>query len=290
AIDGRFHAAGMAWSAICVAVAWWGVRSTVVVEPAIRERPVSNANAPLERGRGPMRTLLRRDVRLLGSDGLLVALTVGLPVMFALVRLALAFGGEWLEVRGVDVASIAPIVPGFVVIHTAGIMGTVLGLALLEDRDAGVLAAISVTPLRLPGVVLVRAALMGCATAFLVIVGALVVGLAPAAGMRVLPLVAVGSCFLAILHGVTLSTLASDRVRGVGLMKILALPLYAPLAMWFLPFPAEIPLLLIPSAWPLSVWWARSPTVAMAWTLGGVALSLSMTAMLVRRMGRTMGV
>jgi fluoroquinolone transport system permease protein len=77
--------------------------------------------------------------------------------------------------------------------------------------------------------------------------------------------------------------LAGNRVQGVAVMKIIGLPLYLPLAAWFLPDVARWILAPLPSTWIAGALWATTLPGALASVAASVALTAMAAVPLVRR-------
>jgi hypothetical protein len=88
---------------------------------------------------------------------------------------------------------------------------------------------------------------------------------------------------LSAVPALLMAALAGNRVQGMAVMKIIGLPLYLPLASWFLPGTARWIFAPLPSTWTAWALWATTPFRALAATAVSVALTAVVAAPLTRR-------
>jgi hypothetical protein len=80
-----------------------------------------------------------------------------------------------------------------------------------------------------------------------------------------------------------MAALAANRVQGVAVMKIFGLPLYLPLASWFIDGPLRWLFSPLPSAWAMWAMWASTPVATALLAAGAVVTSSVVTLTLSRR-------
>lgn len=84
-----------------------------------------------------------------------------------------------------------------------------------------------------------------------------------------------------------LATVARDRVQGMALMKAISLPLYLPLAWWFIDHPAGWLLAAVPTAWAARTFWADTTGTLLGSLAGAIALSVALTTALAWKLRRS---
>lgn len=277
---------------------WWVARpGWVTTNPARHRarRPTTWTPAPGSRWvRWPrlraMRSQARADRHVLGGDALVWLLVAGVPIVAITVRVATTPLLAWTSTRwGLDLAPHLPALWAFLlVVHTATMFGSVAGLSLLEDRDAGVLPAIALTRSGLGALLAWRLGLAAMATAVMVVAGLCVAGAAAGAGVPGLLATAAAAAATSTVPAMLLATLARDRAAGMVVMKAIALPLYVPLAWWFVRAPAAVAFGLVPTAWPARTLWATSVRSAVVAAVLAVATSAVVVAAGVARLRRSL--
>lgn len=231
----------------------------------------------------------RNDVRTVRQEPLLLLL-IALPlVLLAVTRLVSGPLAAWLsQAHRVDLAPYDLLLVGFLLVLVVPLMvGMLVGLVILDDRDQHVLTALRVTPLSMNGYAGYRllAPVLVSAVALLVTVPAS--GLVPAGR---LPAV-VGALLLASLvapvPALLLAAFATNKVEGLAVMKALNLPMVLPAVTWVAHGWWEVPLALIPTYWPLRAFWSASAGGA-SWPylLGGLLVTAAWNAWLWRRFTR----
>jgi fluoroquinolone transport system permease protein len=214
-------------------------------------------------------------------DPMLLLIVVS-PVLLAL---AARFGypplRDWLaRVHELDLDPYRPVLLGLVVVlHVPVAFGMAAALRVLDDVDDRVLMAIRVSPLTLPRYLRRRAGLVTVGALVGLVVAAPLSGLLPPAGWpAALPAVLLAS-LLAPLTMLAALAVAGNKVEGVAVLKLLGLPLYAPVAGWWLTGPAGWPFAVLPSWWMLRSLWTGSPALAAA----GLAVTAALLVPLARR-------
>lgn len=280
--------------------AWIGVLSAMAVRigfdvtPADARRPrpspARRSRIPIQ-GSGPaaaVASLARVDRRTLLTDGMMLLLVVGI----ALIAVALRwFGGPglaWVDARhGVDLAPHLPAIWAFVLmIHLPVMLGTVTGLLFLEDRDAGLFPTLAVTPAGLRTVLSYRLGATALAAAIAVAGGSAVAAIPHEAGAAGLVAIGIAGAAVAVVPAVLLVTLAEDRVQGMALVKVLTVPLYLPVAWWFVDGPAGWVFAVTPTGLASQALWANAAGPAVAAAIGCVLTSASVTVLVARRLLR----
>jgi hypothetical protein len=301
-LAGRWSTPALAWLIVCVAaLGAAAARIGFQVLPASHDAPSANTarNARTRSGAQPARpggllaaarAFARVDRRNLLSDSMLLLLVAGVPLLALLVRVAGGPGLAWVQARyGVDLAPHLPAMWALVVVlHTPTMFGTLCGLLFVEDRDAGLLPAILTTRASLRSLVAYRLTLTAVGTTVAVFVALAIAGANHVAGAGGVLATALVAGAVSTVPAMLMAALARDRVAGMALMKVLGLPLYLPLAWWFIDHPAGWLFGIVPTGWAVQAFWADSATTSFGFAAAGTALSLTLVAMLMPRLHRSL--
>jgi fluoroquinolone transport system permease protein len=202
--------------------------------------------------------LARNDLFNLRRDPLLVYLALVPWLMVVLVRLAVPGLTVWLqETYRVDLHPYYPlIISFFFVMEIPMIIGVVMGLLLLDERDDGVLTALGVTPVSGLRFLRYRLWLMIGFSAAAVLVCTPMTGMLPAAAWPRLVPIAVGCSLFAPLLALIMAVFAGNKLEGLALMKAFGVLLVGPLAAYFIPSQWQLILGVFPSYWWARAYWA----------------------------------
>jgi hypothetical protein len=280
---------------VWVAALWIaGTRTHLDVRPA--QAPGAGAARrelgvlPRRGRRTAVRSLARVDRRTLLGDRLLLLIAAGVPLLALAVRWVGGPGLAWVEGRyGVDLAGYLPLAWAFVlVLHTPAMFGALTGLLFCEDRDAGLLPAVALTRASLRTLLVYRLGATMAVTALAVVAGLGIAGAEHAAGPSGILATAVVAGAAAVVPALLLATLARDRVQAMALTKVMGIPLYLPLAWWFVDGPAGWVFAVVPTGWAAQALWAGSATQAWAFAAGGLAVTAVLAAALLSRFHRSL--
>jgi len=224
----------------------------------------------------------RADLRNVTRDSMLAAVAVS-PLLLALaLRLGYPPLAAWLlDTRGVDLAPYAPVLALLAVaVHVPVSFGMTAALIVLDDLEGGALSVVRVSPLGVTRYLAYRLVLVTLLSAVGLAVAAPLSGLVPAS--------AAGALCLSALLGplVTVGTLAvaRTRVQGATADKALALPLYLPIAGWWLTAPIAWLLVPLPTYWIVRSWPGTDPIQLLAGLACLVAWLIPLTRRAVRRL------
>jgi fluoroquinolone transport system permease protein len=280
---GRWSPGAALWILVTCVALWIRAERVVLDVRPRRPRPGSPAGqsprsplAPAGHGRlAAIRSFARVDRRTLLSDGTIAMLALGIPLLAVLIRLATGPGLEWAEGRfGVDLSPHLPLAWALVLVAHAPVMaGAIVGMLFLEDRDAGLLPVIATTRSGLGALIGYRLLAAAVLTAVALAVSLPLAGATHATGIPGVLITALVAAAVSTVPATLLASLVGDRVAGVALMKAIGLPLYLPLAWWFVDHPAAWLFAVIPTAWAVQAFWAESLGGALWFAAGGVACS-----------------
>jgi hypothetical protein len=289
---------GMAWLVLWItgAAVWivHGPRQTSAIASARAPRPVTSgsrrwpARAAGYRTARAVRSFARADRRTLVRDGMLAMLVVSVPLLTGVVRLITSVGVSWARQRhGIDLAPHLPLIEGLLlVVHTPVVFGSLTGLLLLEDRDAGLFGPLRVTRAGLSTLVAYRLGATALLTTAALAVTLPLDGVPHPAGTAGTTATAVAAGAVSIVPALLMAATATNRVQGVAVMKLLGLPLYLPLTTWFIAGSAAWAFAPLPTTWVLWTSWATTRAAAVVTAAGAVAVSLACSVVLARLLRR----
>jgi fluoroquinolone transport system permease protein len=285
------------WGAIAVTgwLAVAGAGAAMVAHHQLRRyaaaapspRPTRRAAHSLRASRSPVRAFVRSDLAAAARDPLLVLIALS-PILLGLViRFGYPPARDWLaQVHGFDLDPYRPVLLAVaLLLHVPVSFGMLGALLVLDDVDDRALLAVRTSPLTLPRYLGYRATLVGVAALAGLVAAAPLSGLAPLRSWQLWPALPLAA-MLAPVTALAALAVARNKVEGVAVLKLLALPLYAPLAGWWLTGPASWPLALLPSWWVVQALWTGWPyavagavlTTAVLWLLARFALTRLATA------------
>jgi fluoroquinolone transport system permease protein len=259
-------------TAAAVGYATWRLRTSQGVVPG---RTVTQVRVLPTRPRWLV--FPRADLRNITRDTMLAMVALS-PLLLALaLRLGYPPLAAWLRhTRGLDLTPYEPVLAMLAVaVHVPVAYGMTGALIVLDDIEDGTLAVVRTSPLGVSRYLAYRLAAVTVLSAAGLAVAAPLSGLVPAS--------ATGALLLAVPLGplVTLATLAvaRTRVQGATADKLLTLPVYLPIAAWWLTGPAGWLLAPLPTYWIVRSW----PDTEPAHLLAGLACLTAWLIPLARR-------
>ncbi|MCP2165715.1 ABC transporter permease [Goodfellowiella coeruleoviolacea] len=207
---------------------------------------------------GALRAFGRNDLRGIGREPLMFGLLLAPAGWIALVRFGTPAAGDLLADRyGVDLTRYHPLIlTAFLLLTSPIVVGALVSFLVLDERDAGTLTALRVSPVPLRSFVVYRAGLALVLTAVYTVVTIGASGLFPA--QRWPELVAIGlatgpSGLLVIL---VLLAFAGNKVEGLAVVRALGILVAGlPLIPYFLDSAWQWWFGLIPTFWPAKAFW-----------------------------------
>jgi fluoroquinolone transport system permease protein len=234
-------------------------------------------------------SLARNDLLSLRRDPLLIYLALVPWLMVLLVRFAVPGLTVWLwEGYGVDLVPHYPlIVSFFFIMEIPMIIGVVMGLLLLDERDDGILTALGVTPVSRGRFLRYRLALMiGLSAAHILICTPLTGMIRPARLLQLIPIAVLSSLFAPLL-ALVMAAFADNKLEGLALMKAFGVLLMGPVAAYFIHSPWQLFLGLLPSYWWARAYWAMDNSGEMwAYLSVGTVYHMALILWLMRRFRR----
>lgn len=238
-----------------------------------------------------VRSLTAIDTRNVARDPLLRWIMVLTPALGLLLRYGLPPAAAAVHARfGFDLTIYYPLFMSFLPIAVAGLIGTVIGFLLLDQRDDGTMTALLVTPLSLGdylryrmGVLVLLCVVFSCVTVLLA-------GLTVTTWLQLLT-TSVVAAPLAPIYALFIGSTAANKVQGFALAKALGIVNVPCIVAYFIAQPWQSAFGLLPHYWPLKVYWlfdAGSIGSALAHAAAGLAWQAALLFVLARRLSEVL--
>ncbi|GAB3295222.1 ABC transporter permease [Parasphingorhabdus pacifica] len=206
----------------------------------------------------PMTAFARNDFRGLFREPLLIGMLLA-PVLWTLmVRLPMPAVTTLMADRyGIDLADYhALIMTGFLLLTAPIVVGGLVGLMVLDERDSGTLLALRVSPVPLSEYIRYRAGIAVGLTCLCVVGTTLGSGLLPFALVPATFAAAISAGSCALLIALVLIAFAGNKVEGVALIRALGIVVAGlPLVPYFLGTAWQPLFWPIPTYWPAKAFW-----------------------------------
>lgn len=213
------------------------------------------------------------DIRSVRRDSLTSWMVI-LPVLLALI---MRWGVPLLTTRileqyNVDLTAYYPVLLAYFFIGMCPmVFGAVIGFLLLDERDDRTLTALQVTPLPLSSYILYRVAVPILLTFGLMFVLFPLANLTPF-DLRTILLSAIAAAPMAPMLALLFGSVAQNKVQGFALLKLISIILIAPIVAYFAPVGWELLFGIIPTYWPMKVYWLLSAGEANVWLFVVIAI------------------
>ena len=190
-----------------------------------------------------------------------------------------------MEQYAFDLAAYYPVLLAYFFVGMCPMMfGVVIGFLLLDEKDDRTLTALQVTPLPLNGYILYRVAVPILLTFGLMFVIFPLANLTPF-DWRVILLSAIAAAPMAPMIALFLASIAQNKIQGFALMKLSGVIFVAPALAYFTTSGWELAFGIVPTYWPMKVYWLLSAGATNVWLYVVVAVvyQLLVTALFARR-------
>lgn len=214
------------------------------------------------------------DLRGIRRDSMLSYILV-MPVILALIiRLALPWiRSQLLATIGFDIEPFYFLLMSyFCVMLSSALVGLALGFLVLDERDNQTLLALQVSPLSMRDYIAYRVSVPLAASILLTLVAYPIAGLGHLSLYQQM-LVAVSAALLAPLWMLFLASFAANKVQGFALVKaagfiLLMLPMFS----YFVSSNWHWAFGVLPSFWPLKIYWLLEAGETNIWLYLAIAL------------------
>jgi fluoroquinolone transport system permease protein len=208
---------------------------------------------------GALATFARNDLRTVRRDSMLVTVLLG-PFLYAAALWFLPALTDYVaRTYAFDLVPYrSAIVSAFCVLGPPLLLGAVLALQLLDERDQNTLAALRVTPLPPATYPAYRAGLTIALTTFSVLASLAISGQVNTRTLALSVPVALMAGLLAPVLGFVMSSLGRNKIEGLAVMRVIGLAVFTvPMIPFFmLDSPWELAFGVLPAYWPVRAFWS----------------------------------
>lgn len=188
------------------------------------------------------------------------ALLVWIPLLPLMMTLALRFAvpplaNLLLHEFELDLTPYYPLLMSMFTLLVPSIVGMIVGFLLLDERDEQTLLALMVTPMSNTSYLTYRIGVPLVIGFFINLITYPLAGLVPIAPLD-LVIVSLLGAFTAPLTALFLAALAENKVAGLAMLKMLNGITILPVAAYFIPENWQWLAGIIPTYWPLKVFWS----------------------------------
>ena len=234
-----------------------------------------------------IRSLGPVDLKSVARDSLLLMISFGALILAVLFRFLVPFVTDWMRAAyAIELTPYYPLFASVIILLVPGLVGVVVGLLLLDERDEHMLTALLVTPVPFSSYLIYR---LGLPVALSFVLTPLMVNVA---GLAVIPLgelllLSVLSAISGATTALLLAAFAENKVTGLAVLKGIQSLQMLPLIAYFVAPPLQWTAGIIPSYWPLVVYWRMDAGDGYLryWVIGMI-LNLGLLYVLARRYER----
>lgn len=241
------------------------------------------------RGLAAYRSLGAIDLRNVARDPMLRWIVVLMPAFGLFFRFGTPPIAAALERRlGFDLTPYYPLLMSFLPLTVVGMIGSVVGFLLLDQRDDRTLSALLVTPLSMGDYLRYRFVVLLVVCLALTWLVVPLAGLTDTTWLQVTVAAAVAAP-LAPMYALFLGSFAANKVQGFALAKALGIVMVPCIAAYLVTGPWQPAFGVVPHYWPMKVFWlfdAGATRAALGHALVGLAWQGAVLAWLARRFGR----
>lgn len=222
-----------------------------------------------------LRTLIAADARILWRDPLLVWMAAVPVSMALLIRVVVRAIENATAASPFDLTPFHPLIMGGYLMTAPGMIGFVIGFLLLDERDAGTLRALRVTPLSMRDYLAYRIAGPVVVGTVSTLIGYPLTGITPIS-TATLFMIAVVASVAAPLLALVLAASAPNKVAGFAVVKVLNAVNLLPIAAYFVPPPLQYAAGVLPTYWPMRALWSAAAGESFLHFLGiGIAAGMA---------------
>lgn len=201
----------------------------------------------------------RNDLRTIRRDSLLVTVVLG-PFVYACSLWLLPMATGFVRTRwAFDLTPYHPaIISAFCILGPPLLLGAVLALQLLDERDQNTLAALRVTPVPPSAYPAYRAVTTVALTTISVLASLALTTQVPLETLALSVPVALSAGLLAPVLGLLMSAIARTKIEGLAVMRVVGLAVFTlPIVPFFFRESAwQYAFGVLPAYWPVRTFWS----------------------------------
>ncbi|HCR71565.1 MAG TPA: hypothetical protein DIW23_08990 [Anaerolineae bacterium] len=220
-----------------------------------------------------LRSLGPIDIRNISRDDL-VAWMIYIPIFMAII---IRFGVPFIQVRlleeyNFDLTPYYTVLLSYFFIATCPmVFGALIGFLLLDEKDDRTLTALQVTPLPLASYLIYRVSIPIILTVVMLLIIFPLANLTPF-NLKVILISAIAAAPMSPMLALFLASFAENKIQGFALMKLMGVFLLAPIFAYFMTSNWELLFGLLPTYWPLKVYWMLSAGETNVWLYVAIAV------------------
>lgn len=235
------------------------------------------------------RSLGAIDARSVARDPLLRWVLALTPALGLILRWIVPPATEMIQARfGFDLVPYYALIMSFLPLVVVGMVGTVMGFLLLDQRDDQTLTALLVTPMSLGDYLRYRMVTLVGVSVGLSWIMVPLAGLTPTT-ISQLVVTSLAAAPLAAVYALFLGSFAENKVQGFALAKIMGVVLVPCIAAYSVEQPWQSVFGLVPHYWPLKVYWLFEegrPGSALVHAIIGLVWQGVVVTLLLRRLAQ----
>jgi fluoroquinolone transport system permease protein len=201
----------------------------------------------------------RNDLRTTRRDSMLVMVMLG-PFLYAVALWFLPTATDYVARQwAFDLIPYhSAIISAFCVLGPPLLLGAVLALQLLDDKDQNTLSALRVTPIPPSTYPAYRATVTTALTTVSVIASLALTGQVPGSALLMSVPIALVSGFLAPVLGLVMSSMGRNKIEGLAVMRVIGLAVFTlpVIPFFFLDQPWQLAFGVLPPYWPVRAFWS----------------------------------
>lgn len=232
------------------------------------------------------RSLGAIDLRNVARDSMLRWVVILTPAFGLFFRFAVPPIAAALEERlSFDLTAYYTLLMSFLPLAVAGMIGTVVGFLLLDQRDDQTMSALLVTPLSLGAYLRYRMIVLLVLCVVLSWITVPLAGLTETTWLQ-LTVTSIVAAPLAPIYALFLGAFAGNKVQGFALAKAIGIVILPCIAAYFVTGPWQTAFGVVPHYWSMKVFWlfdAGAPEAALVHAAVGLGWQGVVLVLLVRR-------
>ncbi|MCG8417482.1 MAG: hypothetical protein MJE77_06005 [Proteobacteria bacterium] len=217
--------------------------------------------------------VFRADVKRVARDRFLLLIVTYLPLMALAFRWAIPALTEAVHDR-FDISPYYPLICVILVLILPFIMGCVLGLQLLEEKDERSLSAVAVTPFSFHRYFFYRAATYAFIGTVMLVVSHEAMGIVRTISLLQLCVVATSFSLNTALSAFIVSILAKNQVQGFAVLKGSGVLFSMPALSFFVPQNWDLLFGMIPFYWPIKAYYIAASGGSLVFFCAAIALAI----------------
>ena len=198
--------------------------------------------------------VMRADAKRITRDWFLLLIFTYLPLLALAMRWAIPALAESVS-ESVDLIPYYPPLAAMLVLIIPYVMGCVLGLQMLEEKDEKSISALAVTTFSFRRYFISRVTMYATAGTIMLVAGHLAMGLVQSISLFHLCLVALALSLNTAMSAPVIAILAKNQVQGFAVLKISGIPFFLAVMSFFVPENWDLLFGVIPLYWPIKAYY-----------------------------------